>query len=316
LAASPAHSAQLLKLYLRHLANAGKAKGTLQRYGEALRLCLGYFDHRDPGEITTDLLDEFYEDLRVRRCASTVNMIKSAVRGFYQYLLQTEKVSKDPTRLIKNEKVVRKSPGIFSEDQLQGLLDAIAAEIGGHGPAVPEGEAVLRSPERGGAGPKPGPMRDWMMLTLAYYTGLRVSELVHVNIEDVEGKKTLEVIGKGTKLATIPLNEKTQLALRKYLPWRKALPAADRKALFLNRFGARITTRAVEMNLKKWLKKAKIEADFSPHSLRHTFGTNILRATKNIRVAQRLLRHANVTTTQIYTHVDDGETRSAVESLE
>jgi site-specific recombinase XerD len=69
------------------------------------------------------------------------------------------------------------------------------------------------------------------------------------------------------------------------------------------------------MNLKKWLKKAKIEADFSPHSLRHTFGTNILRATKNIRVAQQLLRHANVTTTQIYTHVDDGETRSAVESL-
>ena len=294
-AAPPAHSARLIKLFLRHLANSGKAKGTLQRYGEALRLCLGYFDHRDPGEITTDLLDEFYEDLRVKRGAATVNMIKSAVRGFFQHLLQTEKIAKDPTRLIKNERVVRKSPGIFSEDQLQALLDAIAAEIG--------------------TPPKPGPMRDWMMLSLAYYTGLRVSELVQVNIEDVEGKKTLEVIGKGTKLATIPLNEKTRLALRKYLPWRKSLPAADRKALFLNRFGARITTRAVEMNLKKWLKKAKIEADFSPHSLRHTFGTNILRATKNIRVAQRLLRHANVTTTQIYTHVDDGETRSAVESL-
>jgi integrase/recombinase XerC len=295
-AAPPAHSAQLLKLYLRHLANAGKAKGTLQRYGEALRLCLGYFDHRDPGEITTDLLDEFYEDLRVKRGAATVNMIKSAVRGFYQYLLQTEKVAKDPTRLIKNERVVRKSPGIFSEDQLRALLAAVAAEIG--------------SP------PKAGPMRDLMMLTLAYYTGLRVSELVQVDIEDVEGKKILEVIGKGTKLATIPLNEKTRLALRKYLPWRKSLPATDRKALFLNRFGTRITTRAVEQNLKKWLKKAKITSDFSPHSLRHTFGTNILRATKNIRIAQRLLRHANVTTTQIYTHVDDGETRSAVESLE
>ena len=284
-----------IKLFLRHLANAGKAKGTLQRYNETLTLFLSYFDHQDPGAITTDMLDEFFEDLRVRRSPATVNMMKSAVRSFYHYLLDGEKIAKDPSRRIKNEKVVRKSPGIFSEEQLRSFLKAMADEIGDP--------------------PRPGPMRDFMMFQMAYNTGLRVGELVSVDIEDVDGKRTLEVIGKGRKLDTVPLNSTIRSALRRYLSWRESLKIKDGKALFVNRFGKRITTRGVELQLTKWLKKAKIEAKFSPHTLRHTFGTNILRASRNIRTTQRLLRHANVTTTQIYTHVDDDESRSAVETL-
>jgi len=294
-ASSAAVDASRIKLFLRHLANAGKAKGTLQRYNETLTLFLGYFDHQDPGGITTDMLDEFFEDLRVRRSPATVNMMKSAVRSFYQYLLDGEKIVKDPSRLIRNEKVVRKSPGIFAEDQLRSFLKAIADEIGDP--------------------PRPGPMRDLMMFQMAYNTGLRVGELVSVDIEDVDGKRTLEVIGKGRKLDTVPLNSTIRSALRRYLSWRQSLKIKDGKALFVNRLGERITTRGVELQLIKWLKKAKIEAKFSPHTLRHTFGTNILRASRNIRTTQRLLRHANVTTTQIYTHVDDDESRSAVETL-
>jgi integrase/recombinase XerC len=158
-------------------------------------------------------------------------------------------------------------------------------------------------------------MRDSMMFQMAYHTGLRVGELVQVNIEDVDGKSVLEVIGKGKKLDTVPLNSTIRSALRRYLAWRKAQEVKDGKALFMSRLGKRITTRGVEFQLIKWLNKAKIDAKLSPHSLRHTFGTNIMRASRNIRTTQRLLRHANVTTTQIYTHVDDDETRSAVENL-
>lgn len=285
-----------IKLFLRNLANAGKSKSTLRNYQKHLLFFWNYFEQKEPAEISADRLDEFFEDLRAGRSAATVNLIKSAIRGLYQYLLDTEKIAKDPSRLLKNEKVIRKSPKVFTEEQREVFLKAIANEIG--------------------EPPRFGPMRDWMMFALAYYTGLRVSELVAVNTEDVENKKYLEVIGKGSKLDTVPLNSKIQIALKKYIPWRKTLKAKDAKAMFLNRFGQRITTRAVEMNLKKWLKKANIEVDFTPHSLRHTFGTNILRSTRNIRIAQRLLRHANVTTTQIYTHVDDGETRAAVEFLD
>jgi integrase/recombinase XerC len=285
----------LIKLFLRHLANAGKAKGTLRNYRDTLTLFLGYFDHQDPGAITTDMLDEFFEDLRVKRSPGTVNWMKSAVRNFYQYLLDGDKIVKDPSRRIKNEKAVRKSPGIFSEEQLRAFLKAMADAIGDP--------------------PRPGPMRDSMMFQMAYNTGLRVGELVQVNIEDVDGKRTLEVIGKGKNLDTVPLNSTIRSALRRYLTWRKSQKTKDGKALFVNRLGKRITTRGVEFQLVKWLKKAKIDAKLSPHSLRHTFGTNIMRASRNIRTTQRMLRHANVTTTQIYTHVDDDETRSAVENL-
>ena len=284
-----------LKAFLRHLAVSGKAKGTIQRYREALTLFLGYFDQRDPAEITPDLLDEFFEDLRVKRSAATVNMIKSAVRGFYKHLLQTEKIVKDPTGLVSNERVVRKSPAIFSDSQLVSFLEAIERAIG-----IPQ---------------KPGPFRDWAMFSLAYNAGLRVGELVRVDIEDVDQKTILEVIGKGQKLGRLPLNEAVQGILRRYLGWRKRQKTKDRAALFVNRFGGRIGVRAVEMSLKKWLKEARIDADFSPHTLRHAFGTHTLRANGNIRTTQELLRHANLSTTQIYTHVEDSEARSAVEGL-
>ena len=195
--------------------------------------------------------------------------------------------------------VAQSMSGFFSQ-----LLDPERPRIAG--PAMAD---AISDP------PRPGPMRDSMMFQMAYNTGLRVGELVQVNIEDVDGKRTLEVIGKGKNLDTVPLNSTIRSALRRYLTWRKSQKTKDGKALFVNRLGKRITTRGVEFQLVKWLKKAKIDAKLSPHSLRHTFGTNIMRASRNIRTTQRLLRHANVTTTQIYTHVDDDETRSAVENL-
>lgn len=284
-----------VKLFLRHLANAGKAAGTLRHYRDILTHFLGYFDGAEPGTITTDMLNEFFHDERRRRVAATVNVAKAAVRSFYKYLLATEKITKDPSRLIESEKVVNKSPGTFSAAQREKLLQTIA--------------------EAKGSPPRPGPMRDWMMVTLAYNTGLRVAELVGVNIEDVEDRRTLEVIGKGQKLRVLPLNAAARRALAEYLPWRAALEIADRKSLFVNRFGLRISTRAVEKILKSWLKKAGISGDFSPHSLRHSFATDLVHGGANIRVVQEALGHASLETTRRYTRVTDQDMRDAVEGL-
>lgn len=217
-----------VKLFLRHLANSGKAKGTLRSYKDTLILFLGYFDNQEPASISTDMLDEFFEDLRKKRSPATVNMMKSAVRSFYQYLLDGEKVAKDPSRRIKNEKFVRKSPGIFSAEQLRNFLQVMTDAIG--------------SP------PQPGPMRDFIMFQMAYNTGLRVGELVSINIEDVDAKRTLEIIGKGKKLDSIPLNAVIRAELRHYLAWRKNVKAKDRKALFLNRMGGGFRRGATSFN--------------------------------------------------------------------
>jgi integrase/recombinase XerD len=284
-----------VKLFLRHLANAGKSKGTLRHYGDILTHLFGYFDGAEAGAITTDMLNEFFHDERRGRAAATVNLTKAAVRSFYKYQLATEKITKDPSRLIESEKVVNKSPGTFSAAQREKLIKTIA--------------------DAKGFPPQPGPMRDWMMIILAYNTGLRVAELVGINIEDVEARRTIEVIGKGQKLRTLPLNEAARRALVEYIPWRRSITAADREALFVNRFGGRISTRAVERLLKIWLKKAGIAGDFSPHSLRHSFATDLVHGGANIRVVQEALGHANISTTQRYTRISDKDMRSAVEGL-
>ncbi|MBI3553010.1 MAG: tyrosine-type recombinase/integrase [Elusimicrobia bacterium] len=284
-----------VKLYLRHLANAGKSKGTLRHYRDILTHFFGYFDGAEAATITTDMLNEFFSDERRRRAAATVNLTKAAVRGLYKYLLATEKITKDPSRLIESERVVNKSPGTFSAAQRDKLVRTIANAKG--------------SP------PQPGPMRDWMMVILAYNAGLRVAELVGVNIEDVENRRVVEVIGKGQKLRVLPINDTTRRALAEYLPWRRALRAADREALFVNRFGRRISTRAVERLLKTWLTKAGISGDFSPHSLRHSAATDLVRGGANIRVVQEFLGHASLETTKRYARVDDKDLRSAGEIL-
>jgi site-specific recombinase XerD len=284
-----------VKLFLRHLANAGKSKGTLRHYRDILTHFFGYFDGAEAGIITTDMLNEFFADERRRRAAATVNLTKAAVRSFYKYLLATEKITKDPSRLIESERVVNKSPGTFSEAQRDKLVRTIAESKG--------------SPLR------PGPMRDWMMVILAYNAGLRVAELVGVNIEDVEDRRIVEVIGKGQKLRVLPLNDTARQALSEYLPWRRALGAEDREALFVNRFGRRISTRAVERLLKVWLKKAGISGDFSPHSLRHSAATDLVRGGANIRVVQTFLGHSSLETTKRYARVDDEDMKSAGDLL-
>lgn len=293
--AAPAPLPPAVARYLQHLAVNGMAKGTIARYREALVLFLRHIGQAAPQTIKVEQVANFLATARLRRSGATVNGMKSALRGFFGHLLDTDEIVKDPTRLVRNERVVRKSPKVFSSQDLKQLLGTIEKEIGNP--------------------PRLDVIRDWALYSLAYHDGLRVGELVRTNVDDVEDRQTLELIGKGNKRALLPISQRMRAILRRYLELRKSTTASDPRALFLNRFGTRLSTVSVERNLKKWLKRAGLDTQLTPHSLRHTFGTHVLQRTGNIRTAQEMLRHQDLATTQIYTHISSAEMRAAAEAL-
>jgi len=163
--------------------------------------------------------------------------------------------------------------------------------------------------------------RDCFMFDLMLNTGLRLSETINLNARDVHNgyssKEVLEIKGKGDRIRQIPLNKGIRAHIEKYIRQRKAkdknFTIAD--PLFLSRNGRRITQRAVQLNFDKWIIESGIEGKYSPHSLRHTVGTELMRKTNNIRKVQEFLGHKFVSTTQIYTGVTKEDLAECAELL-
>ncbi len=284
-----------LKFYLTQLKASGMAKSSVLRYERNLRHFLGYCE-AEPAAITTDLINEFLQDSARRHSPATVNQYKSTIRGFFKYLLNTDKLAKDPSRLIRNDRIVRKDPPIFSPAQLKQLLDAVKAAIG----HPPDYRAA----------------RDFTLYSLAYNAGLRAGvELLALDIKDVERRTSVAVVGKRKKSRRVPLNDAAQKAISDYLPLRKTLAAKDPRALFVSNRGTRLAIRTVEQNLKAWLKRAGIADDFWPHIFRHTCGTYMQARNKDLRVTQEFLGHSSPTTTAIYAHATPKALEEAADSL-
>ncbi len=152
--------------------------------------------------------------------------------------------------------------------------------------------------------------RDHAIITLMAYTGLRVSEVTGLDCEDINlGERTLTVVaGKGDKDRMVVFAQPTAVALRR---WLEARDEVDHEALFLNRSGRRISPRSLQRIVKKYAGDAGIRKTVTPHVLRHTMATTLLRHGADIRIIQQLLGHSTIATTQIYTHVDDAMLRSA-----
>ncbi|MBA7491549.1 Tyrosine recombinase XerC [subsurface metagenome] len=159
--------------------------------------------------------------------------------------------------------------------------------------------------------------RSYMMYHLMLNTGLRLSETISLNIGDVQGRRILTVPGKGDKVRDIPLNKAIRDHITEYLSREKFKGEAlePDSPLFLSRNHKRISKRAVQQDLKKWIQLSGIEGDYSPHALRHTVGTELLNKTKNIRLVQEFLGHTDISTTMIYTHVTKDQIAEAAESL-
>ena len=204
----------------------------------------------------------------------------SSLRSLFNYLLREGEVDSNPVKGIRPPKVQRHLPPTMDADQLSQLLDAATRE---------------NSLE----------LRDHAMMELFYSSGLRLAELVALDCRDVTGKQgTLEVTGKGAKTRRVPVGRKAIQAIRHWLDVREAVAAADEPALFVSRRGGRIHPRTIQARMKLWAVKQGASQHLHPHLLRHSFASHLLESSGDLRAVQELLGHADISTTQIYTHLD------------
>ena len=208
----------------------------------------------------------------------------SALRTFFSFLKREGRVETNPAAGLKGPRAEKPLPRTLS---------------------LAEAAALVEAPEAG----SPLGARDRALLELLYATGVRVSELVGLDVADVDlSSRQLRTLGKGRKERIVPFGEKAAEALRAWLPPRADLRAGrlhrDRDPLFVNARGTRLSDRSVRRVLVRALFAAEVEREASPHTLRHSFATHLLSAGADLRVIQELLGHASLATTQRYTHLD------------
>lgn len=203
----------------------------------------------------------------------------SSLRRFYHFLLREHQVKFNPAIDIRAPRFTLKLPATLTVDTINNFLD------------VPS-HSWLET-------------RDLAMMELFYSSGLRLSELVSVNVQDIDwDTHQVKVLGKGSKERIVPIGSKAMLALEKWLPLRLGLVDETEDALFLSQRAKRINPRTVQVRLKVWQKKHTLTQRLHPHKLRHSFASHILESSGDLRAVQELLGHSNIITTQIYTHLD------------
>ncbi|MGD6781375.1 site-specific tyrosine recombinase XerD [Sutcliffiella horikoshii] len=215
------------------------------------------------------------------KSSKTIARHIASIRSFHQFLLREKVTTQDPTVHIDRPKQEQKLPQVMSVEEVQALLDS------------PDTSKVFG-------------MRDKAMLELLYATGMRVSELISMNLSDVHlTMGFVRCIGKGNKERIIPLGTMAQNAITNYIEESRSqlLKKKTTDALFVNLYGNRLTRQGFWKILKKLTKEAGIEKELTPHTLRHSFATHLLENGADLRAVQEMLGHADISTTQIYTHV-------------
>ncbi len=242
-------------------------------------------DEHDWSAITRDHLISYILFLREREYASaTVARKVAAMKSFFQFLLHTDVISDNPAEDLDSPKVKKQLPQVLTPAEVDQLL------------AVPsEGR---RSPKA---------LRDTALLELLYATGMRVSEVADLTLDDVDLKAgTVRCVGKGNKERVIPLYPKATETVRDYIEnGRNALLGDNRaeRTLFLNPRGEQLTRQGLWLIIKGYAREIGLEDKVTPHILRHSFATHMLNGGAGLREVQKLLGHANISTTQVYTHV-------------
>ena len=204
----------------------------------------------------------------------------SSLRTFFRFLVRENHLESNPFHLVSTPKLNKKLPNFMYPDEINQLLE------------LPDQKKTLG-------------IRDKAILEVLYASGMRVSELVSLNLNSIDLQTgTALVFGKGSKERYVPLGEYSIKALKRYLDARLRLnPNIQEKALFLNKDGNRLSDRSVRRVVDKYVDLLSNSKKISPHTLRHTFATHLLNAGADLRTVQELLGHVNISTTQIYTHV-------------
>jgi integrase/recombinase XerD len=276
-----------LEQFREYLAlEAGSSAHTVENYARDIRRLADYAASRGgrrPEDVTTAQLREFVYALKDLGLApATIRRQVSAVRTYYRFLIGEGRVARDPSERLESPRQWRTLPAVLTHAEVERLL------------AAPNSDEPLA-------------IRDRALLEFAYATGARVSEVVAVRLQDVLYEDGLaRLFGKGAKERLVPVGRRALGAVALYA--REVRPALDRGRgrgiLFLNARGAPLSRVGVWTILRRTARRAGLAKRVSPHTLRHTFATHLLEGGADLRAVQEMLGHADLSTTQLYTHVD------------
>ena len=272
-----------LQDYLQHLSfERGLSALTLKNYARDIQLLESLAENTALDSITNTQVRRYIAMLHGRGLSGkTIARALSAWRGYYDYLVHHKSFNQNPIVGLRAPKTAKTLPQAISTDQAVKFVDI-------------KGDGALDR-------------RDHAILELFYSSGLRLSELVNLDINMLDFHEgTVTVTGKGNKTRIVPMGSHAMSAIKTWLQSRTLIKIADANpnALFITQQGKRITPRAVQYRVKEWSIKQGINTSMHPHLLRHSFATHVLQSSQDLRAVQEMLGHANISTTQVYTHLD------------
>ncbi len=240
--------------------------------------------HNDLNTITPKFISKYFEIMRdLGISSSTTARYLSSVKGFFKYLSSQEYIEKNPAEILSTRITERKLPTVLSFSEI---------------------EKILQSPN---TDEKLG-LRDKAILELFYSSGLRVSELINLKLSDLYfSDEVIRVLGKGSKQRIVPIGESAVRWIEEYIKTVRLLLEKKMKSgniIFLNNRGTKLSRMGIWKIVDKYVKLAEIEKEFHPHTFRHSFATHLLEGGADLRAVQEMLGHADISTTQIYTHIN------------
>ncbi|MEL7567818.1 MAG: site-specific tyrosine recombinase XerD [Dehalobacterium sp.] len=276
----------LIENFLYYLVvERGLADNTVTSYQFDLNSFTAFLKHKsvtEINEVTRHHIIAYLLDLKNQdKSPATLARHMACIKSFFHFLLRENVIDQDPTSHLEAPKLAQLLPRILSMEETKRLLDQ------------PKTGDILG-------------LRDKAMLELIYATGLRVSELIDLNVQDINlDMGFLRCLGKGSKERIVPIGSFAVNALREYLSMSrvKLVKRSKEEALFVNQHGRRLTRQGFWKILKRYGTEAKISISITPHTLRHSIATHMLENGADLRTVQEILGHADITTTQIYTHL-------------
>lgn len=256
---------------------------TLKAYRRDIKKLVAFSDQRGLilwQGLTTHVVRQFSASLNAGGLhPRSIRRVLSSGRGLSQFLIQQRKLTTNPFDDVRPPKAAKRLPKTLSVDQITSLI-----EIDANNPLS---------------------FRDKAVMELFYSSGLRLSELCDLDLNDLMlSERLVRVTGKGNKTRELPIGRQADKALREWLLQRNELPLKDYQAVFVSKHGRRINPRTIQQRVKYWATRQGIEIPVSPHMLRHSFASHLLESSGDLRAVQELLGHSNISTTQIYTHLD------------
>lgn len=277
-------------------AEKGFSKNTLVAYRNDLTQFADFLEKTSPSiaswsEVTKGGILSYILHLKEREYASaTVARKVASVKSFFRFLVNEGGIADDPIATLESPKVKKPLPRILSRENVNRLLAETAKAS------------------------TPKALRDRALLELLYATGMRASEVVSLDVDDVNlASASVRCFGKGAKERILPIHRRAVAALEEYLEKGRLrfLKDLQEKALFLNPRGMRLTRQGIWVIIKQYASQAGIASRVTPHTLRHSFATHLLAGGASLRDVQELLGHSNISTTQIYTHLTGDQLREA-----